>query len=88
LSPFAGAKFSILVPASTVAAARSGGRFFARVMVVMIRCAGFFHPRRQKLQIKEIGRLDWRNAHHVHLLEQQPEANAKLNSSPPLPEID
>src|SRR5262245_14885389 len=79
LSLLARAKLSILVSASTFAAARFGRRFFSRVMVVMIRCAGFLHPCRQKLQIKEIGRLDGRSAHHVHLLEQQPEANAKLN---------
>jgi acyl carrier protein len=77
LSPFAGAEFSIFVSATTVAAAQFSGRFFCRVMVVMIRCTGFFHPCRQKLQIKKIGRLDGRSAHHVHLLEQQTEANAK-----------
>jgi hypothetical protein len=45
----------------------------------MLRRTWFFYPRRQKLQIKKIGRLDGRSAHHVHLLEQQTEANAKLS---------
>jgi hypothetical protein len=45
----------------------------------MIRRAGFFHPRGQKLQIKKVAMLDGRSAHHVHLLERQLEANAKLN---------
>src|SRR5215475_15987033 len=70
-SPFAGAEFAILVSAITFAAAPFRRRLFCRVTVVMIRCAGFFHPRRQKLQIKKIGSLDGRSAHHVHLLERQ-----------------
>jgi hypothetical protein len=78
-SPFARAEFSILVSATTLAAAQFSGRFFCRVMVVMIRCTGFFYPCRQKLEIKKIGMLDGRSAHHVHLLEQQTEANAKLS---------
>jgi hypothetical protein len=54
----------------------------------MIRRTGFFHPCRQKLQIKKIGMLDGRSVHHVHLLEQQTEANAKLCLVCTLPEID
>jgi hypothetical protein len=77
LSPFAGAEFSIFVSATTVAAAQFSGRLFCRVLIVMIRCPGFFYPCRQQLQIKKIGRLGGRSAHHVHLLEQQTEANAK-----------
>jgi hypothetical protein len=48
-------------------------------MIVMFRRTGFFYPGRQKLQIKKIGRLGGRSAHHVDLLEQQTEANAKLS---------
>jgi hypothetical protein len=69
-SSFAGRKRSILVSANPVAAAQFGRRLFCRVMIVMIRRTGFFHPCRQKLQIKKVGRLDGRSAHHVHLLEQ------------------
>jgi hypothetical protein len=78
-SPLAGAEFSILVPAIAVAAAPFSRRLVCRVMVVMIRRAGFSHPCGQKLQIQEVARLDGRSAHHVHLLERQLEANAKLN---------
>ncbi|MGE5207698.1 MAG: hypothetical protein ACM3KL_00045 [Alphaproteobacteria bacterium] len=47
------------------------------VVFVMIRSARFFDPGREKFKIKQIGRLDRRRAHHVHLLEWQTEANAK-----------
>ena len=87
-SPVAGAECSIFMSATPVAAAQFGRRLFCCVMIVMFRCTGFFYPCRQKLQIKKIGRLDGRSAHHVHLLEQQTEANAKLSLSLPRPEID
>src|SRR6476660_5486724 len=70
-SPFSGAECSILMPVTPVAAARFSRRLFRRVMIVMFRCTGFFYPCRQKLQIKKIGRLDSRSAHHVHLLEAE-----------------
>jgi hypothetical protein len=69
-SPFAGTECSILVSANPVAAAQFSRRLYSRVMVVMIRRTGFFHPCRQKLQIEKIDRLDGRRAHHVHLLER------------------
>src|SRR5882724_3630980 len=75
-SPFAGAECSIFVSATPVAAAQFSGRLYSRVMVVMIRRTGFFHPCRQKLQIKKIDRLDGRSAHYVHLLEWHTDANA------------
>src|SRR5262249_33688848 len=82
LWPFAAAEFSILVPTITVAAAQFSGGLFRRVTVVMMRLSGFFHPCRQKLQIKKIGRLDGRSAHHVHLLEGKTEANANVSLLP------
>src|SRR6266513_3166635 len=78
-SPFAGAECSILVSATPVAAAQFSRRLYSRVVVIMIRRTGFFHPCRQKLQIKKIDRLGCRSAHHVHLLERHTEANAKLS---------
>jgi hypothetical protein len=48
----------------------------------MIRRTGFFHPCRQKLQIKKIDRLDGRSAHHVHLLERA--KGSKRRAAPPL----
>ena len=86
-SAIAGGECSILVSANPVAAAQFSRRLFCRVMIVMIRRTGLFHPCRQKLQIKKIGRLDGRSAHHVHLLEQQTEANAKLSIASITPEI-
>ena len=47
-------------------------------MIVKLRRTRFFYPCRQKLQIKKVGRLGRRSAHHVVLLEQQTEANTKL----------
>ena len=75
-SPFAGAECSILVSATPVAAAQFSGRLYSRLVVIMIRRTGFFHPCRQKLQIKKIDRLGCRSAHHVHLLERHTDANA------------
>src|SRR6478735_6834719 len=46
-------------------------RLFSRVVIVMLRRTRFFYPCRQKLQIKKVGRLDGRSAHHVHLLEAE-----------------
>ena len=90
-SPFAGAECSILVSATPVAAAQFSRRLFSRVMVVMIRRTGFFHPCRQKLQIKKIDRLDGRSAHHVHLLERakgsKRRAEPRLYHSPKLIDI-
>ena len=43
-SPFAGGKRPILVSANPVAAAHFSMRLFSRVMIVMIRRTGFFHP--------------------------------------------
>jgi hypothetical protein len=90
-SPFAGAECSILVSATPVAAAQFSGRLYSRVMVVMIRRTGFFHPCRQKLQIKKIDRLDGRRAHQVHLLERakgsKRRAAPRLHHSPKLIDI-
>jgi acyl carrier protein len=61
-----------------VAAAQFSMRLFSRVMIVKLRRTRFFYPCRQKLQIKKVGRLGRRSAHHVVLLEQQTEANTKL----------
>ena len=61
-----------------VVAAGFRGLLFCRVMLIPIRHAGLFYPRRQKLQIKQIGRLDRRSIHQVHLLESKTEANANV----------
>jgi hypothetical protein len=57
----------------------------------MIRRTRFFHPCRQKLQIKKIDRLDGRRAHHVHLLERakgsKRRAALRLHHSPKMIDI-
>jgi hypothetical protein len=81
-SPFAGTECTILASAKPVTAAHFSGRVFCRAVIVMIRRTGVFHPIRQKLQIKKIGRLGRWSAHHVHLLERQTDANANTKRLP------
>ena len=77
ISPaFPGAEFSIFVPANPVLARSVSRHLFRCVMLVMTRRPRFLDPGRQQLQIQKIGRLDWRSAHHVHLLEPETESNA------------
>src|SRR6266478_2427798 len=44
---------------------------------VTFRVGGFFDPRRQQLQIKEIDSLDGRRGHRLHVTRMLTEANAK-----------
>jgi len=77
-SPFTGAESAIFASAIAIAAVQLRALLSWRVMVIAILCVWFFHPPGQKLQIKEIDRLDGRSGHQVHLLERKTEANAKL----------
>jgi hypothetical protein len=79
-SALTGVEGSVFAPATAIAAALFSGGLLCRVTVVTICRTGFFHPCRQELEIKKIGRLDGRSAHHVHLLEPQTESNAKLRT--------
>jgi hypothetical protein len=50
-------------------------------VIVTSRLSRFFQPRRQQLQIEQIGGVDGGRPHRLHLLERQAEANAKLTRS-------